>query len=212
MPIEEKPRALEFTFVDKVNSSLRYEITYDSQLTIPPIEVSYNGANLSMPIELFVEVVDFLKQKGVITGGGTTKKLITTGQKNSKKTKVIPLPVIDGQEEKEQEEQEVMIKTNPITSFSEPTESEEILKEIVKEEKTSQENIIIAEEHEYVADTDNIYAQLKSSSLPEEKKDDIIPKRTVIKTKKFDKDDPMGAERDAAELRDKKESNFRRKE
>ena len=164
-----------------------------------------------MPVELFVEVVDFLKQKGVITGGGTTKKLITTGQKNLKKTKVIPLPVIDGKEEDEEEET-VMIQTNPITSFSESTESEEILEEIVEEKNTPQENIVIAESHEYSADTDNIYAQLKSSSLPEEKKDDTIPKRTVIKTKKFDKDDPMGAERDAAELRDKKESNFRRKE
>ena len=188
MPIEEKPRALEFTFVPENDSGSRYEITYDSEKKLYPITINCKGIGLSMPVELFVEVVDFLKQKRVIEGG-RINDLPFFVEKNLKNPKpdIIPLPVIDGEEENE--EDIVMIQTNPITSFSESTVEEEILKEIVEE--TPEENIIFEEE---------------------EKKDDIIPKRTVIKTRIKDDGDPLQAEREAAELRGKKESNFRRKE
>jgi len=191
MPIEEKPRALEFTFVPENDSGSRYEITYDSQCQVP-IEVSYNGTKLLMPVELFVEVVDFLNQKGVIKTGQNNPPSGESRESRVNRPKVIPLPVIDGQETviQKEEEPKTIIQTNPITSFSESTVEEEILKEIV-EENTPEENIIFEEE---------------------DKKDETIPKRTVIKTRIKDDGDPLQAEREAAEIRGKKESNFRRKE
>ena len=187
MSIEEKPRALEFTFVDNKNNNLRYEITYDSENSpISPITITVRGGNMCMPVELFVEVVDFLKQKGVIKSG---KNNPPSGGSRVKKATTIPLPVIDGEQE-EEEIEEKMIQTNPIISFDTSEGPEEIIKEIIKE-VPSEEKIIISKE---------------------KKDDENIPKRTVIKTKKFDENDPLQAERESAELRGKKKSNFRRKE
>jgi hypothetical protein len=181
MPIEEKPRALEFTFISENDSSSRYEITYDSEKDIDPVMIKWKSVTLNVPVELFVEVVDFLKQKGVLKG----KNNPPSGGSNVKRTKTIPLPVIDGQEE---DAEETMIQTNPITSFDSSVEQEDILKEIVEKDIPKEENII-----------------------KEEKKDDTIPKRKVIKTRIQDDGDPLQAEREAAELRGKKESKIKRK-
>ena len=184
MTIEEKPKALEFTFSIEGNPNLKYEIVYDSQKSQEPIIINYGGLKMGMPVELFTEVVDFLTSKGVIISKGK----IIAGQINTETIiNTIPLPVIDGEEnEIEKVEQ---ITTGPVTSFDTSVETEEIIKEIVEEKNPEKEKNIV---------------------IKENKKEETISNRIVIKTKKFNKDDPKGAEREAAELRGSKESNFKR--
>ncbi len=182
MAIEEKPKALEFTFSPEDNPNLKYEIVYDSQKNMEPILINYGGLKMGMPVELFTEVVDFLKSKGVIKLSLpftpiTTETIISN----------IPLTVIDG----EDNEIKQIEPSGPITSFDTSVETEEIVKEIVEKEISEKEkNIIIKKE--------------------EDKKDATVPNRVVIKTGRFDKNDPMKAQREAAELRGEKESNFKR--
>ncbi len=191
MPIKEKPKSLEFTFSIEGNPNLKYEIVYDTKNIMEPIRISYGELKMGVPVEFFTEVVDFLTSKGVIA----PKIKISAGQINAETTiSAIPLPIIiEGQENNEIEQKEKQIETaGPITSFDTSVETEEIIKEIVEEDISEKEkNIVIKENNE---------------------KEKVIPNRTVIKTKKFDKDNPRGAEREAAELRGKKESNFRRTE
>ncbi len=184
MAIKEKQKALEFTFSTEGNPNLKYEIVYDSQNIMAPILIDHNGLKMGMPVELFTEVVDFLRSKGVIT----PKIKITAGQINTETIiNTIPLPVIDG-EENEIEKVEQII-AGPVTSFDTSVETEVIVKEIAEEKNPEKEKNIVIKENE---------------------KEETISNRIVIKTKKFNKDDPKGAEREAAELRGNKESNFKR--
>ncbi len=179
MTIEEKPKALEFTFSPMDQPNSKFEIIYDSEKEFSIIITNFNKASLNMPLELLTEVVDFLRSKGVIA----PKIKITAGQINTETIiSAIPLPVIEG-EENEIEKVEQII-AGPVISFDTSVETKEKIKQITKEK-----NIVIKED---------------------KKKEEVIPNRPVIKTKKFNKDDPKGAEREAAELRGSKESNFKR--
>ncbi len=67
MAIEEKQRALEFTFVpDDIGGDLKYEITYDDSNPVFPLQISTGGNRMDYPLALFIDVVDFLTSKGVI--------------------------------------------------------------------------------------------------------------------------------------------------
>jgi len=167
MSIKEKPRVLEFSFVSDKDPSLRYEVEYNSQ-AIVPIEIGYNGKKITMPIEFFTEVVDFLKGKGVIKGD---YKNIDIGSKVNKSV-FIPIPIIDG-EETDVEKNE--IPTSPITSFDTTISALGIAEKKLKEKESNESNI--------------------------EEKEENFPKRKVIKTRVKDNNDPLQAEREAAELR-----------
>lgn len=67
MTIEEKQRALEFTFKpDNIEGDLKYDITYDDRNEAFPLRISSGGNGTDYPIALFVDVVEFLISKGVI--------------------------------------------------------------------------------------------------------------------------------------------------
>lgn len=67
MTIEEKQRALEFTFKpDNIEGDLKYDITYDDRNEVFPLRISSGGNGMDYPIALFVDVVEFLISKGVI--------------------------------------------------------------------------------------------------------------------------------------------------
>ena len=67
MAIEEKQRALEFTYVpNDMEGDLKYEISYDESKGMFPISINTGGSDISYPLELFTEVVEFLSSKGVI--------------------------------------------------------------------------------------------------------------------------------------------------
>ncbi len=179
MSIEEKPKALEFTFSPMDQPNSKFEIIYDSEKEFSIIITNFNKASLNMPLELLTEVVDFLRSKGVIENKIPVNPIKTITTINT-----IPLPVIDGEEIIEKIE-----IAGPVTSFDTSVETKEIIKEIVEEKNPEKEKNIV---------------------IKENNKEETIPNRTVIKTKKFDKDDPKGAEREAAELRGNRESNFKR--
>lgn len=69
MAIEEKKRAIEFTYIKDngvSGGSLKYDIVYDeSQSDFPLIISTMGGGCISYPLELFEEVVAFLQSKGV---------------------------------------------------------------------------------------------------------------------------------------------------
>jgi len=67
MAIEEKQRALEFTFVpDNIDGDLKYDITYDESNPVFSLQISTGGNRIDYPLELVVEIVEFLTSKGVV--------------------------------------------------------------------------------------------------------------------------------------------------
>jgi len=67
MAIEEKSRVLEFTYTpDIVGCDIEYDISYDKSKGTFPLTVNSGGSNISYPLDLFTEVVEFLSSKGVI--------------------------------------------------------------------------------------------------------------------------------------------------
>lgn len=67
MAIEEKQRALEFTFKpDNLEGDLKYDIVYDDRNSIFPLRISSGGNAIDYPIGLLVEIVDFLTGKGIL--------------------------------------------------------------------------------------------------------------------------------------------------
>lgn len=65
MSIQEKQSVLEFSFSsDKGN--FKCDIVYDGMSSTYPISISSGGVTNNYPLDLFVEIVDFLKGKGVI--------------------------------------------------------------------------------------------------------------------------------------------------
>ena len=64
MTIEEKPRAIEFTFVpENIEGDLKYDITYDEGNAAFPLRVSTGGNQMDYPLELFIDVVEFLARR-----------------------------------------------------------------------------------------------------------------------------------------------------
>lgn len=67
MAIEEKQRALEFTYVpDGMEGDLKYEISYDESKGMFPLTINTGGSDISYPLDLFTEVIEFLTSKGII--------------------------------------------------------------------------------------------------------------------------------------------------
>ncbi len=80
MSIEEKQRALEFTFVpDNIDGDLKYDITYDESNPVFSLQISTGGNRIDYPLDLFVEIVEFLTNKGVIRKPAYTKTIVTPG-------------------------------------------------------------------------------------------------------------------------------------
>jgi hypothetical protein len=77
MAIEEKQRALEFTFIPKeMTGDLKYDMIYDDRDKDFPLEVSIRGGgSVKYPLSLFIEVVDFLAEKGIIKREISQKRL-----------------------------------------------------------------------------------------------------------------------------------------
>ena len=80
MAIEEKQRALEFTFVpDNIDGDLKYDITYDDSNPIFSLQISTGGNRMDYPLELVVETVEFLTIKGIIKPKVLSRTVATPG-------------------------------------------------------------------------------------------------------------------------------------
>jgi hypothetical protein len=82
MAIEEKQRALEFTFVpDNIDGDLKYDITYNDRNEAFPLRISAGGNGMDYPLELVVEIVEFLTSKGVVKPQILSRTVETPGVK-----------------------------------------------------------------------------------------------------------------------------------
>lgn len=178
MPIQEKQRDLEFTF-ELSGSDAKYDLCYKEGATFS-LMVTCGRDTMSFPVELFVEVVNFLRAKGVfkpVTRGRTVATPGTTifqqGQESS-----LPVPQIEMKERKNDTEAEAPVvleplDVDPIVSFD----------AIPSLDKKSVE----------------VIATPVGPIISNETKTDI-PERIVIRTRVTD-GDPASAEREASELR-----------
>lgn len=179
MSIEEKKRPIEFEYIpDNPKGDIdKFNIIYNPDQSYRPLNITCGAGHINCPVELLVEIVDFLTGKGIIKP--SFKKLVVQDD-----SKFIPLPIIEGEQEEDNSEKE-KVQSEPITSFDVSNDIEEVIKDIVEEDV--EEGI----------------------KIQGEKKEEEIIKRQVIRSKSTD-DDPLKAEREAAELRGKKKSNFKR--
>lgn len=84
MAIEEKQRVLEFTFVpDNINGDLKYDIIYDESNPVFSLQISTGGNRIDYPLELVVEIVEFLTSKGVIKPMAYSRTVMTPGDKSA---------------------------------------------------------------------------------------------------------------------------------
>lgn len=77
MAIEEKQKTLEFTYKD---GNIEFDISYDESKGSYPLTVATGGGNaINYPLELLVEIVDFLTSKGVIKSEILSRTIPTPG-------------------------------------------------------------------------------------------------------------------------------------
>ena len=97
MAIEEKQRALEFTFVpDNIDGDLKYDITYDERNELFPLSISAGGNRMDYPLELVVEIVEFLTSKGVVNPHILSRTVETPGANMDTVSRKFPIRVEPG--------------------------------------------------------------------------------------------------------------------
>ncbi len=132
MAIEEKQRALEFTFVpDNIDGDLKYDITYDERNELFPLRVSAGGNGMDYPLELVVEIVEFLTSKGVIKSQVLSGTIKTPGVGFDTVSRKLPAGVEPGSFvasllPPKIERGEVVAAGSPLTSNTDPLASFDI--------------------------------------------------------------------------------------
>lgn len=198
MSIEEKKKPLEFIFTpDGVTGPVGsgdYEIVYNPDyqssgniMDLYPLNITNSGQSICCPVELLIEVINFLKEKGVIEEGSNLTNFVPSGPTSG--GNILPLPTINDADE-EISGQEDLSSVQSFTSFEDVTDIE--IEDIVVPEDESAENVVSIK----VGD--------------EEVASEEIISRQVIRTRIGDSDDPQQAEKDAAIMRGEAESNFKR--
>ena len=183
MAIKEKPRDLEFTYEDD-NGTLIYDVKFLEESGM----VFFNGIGkgevprISFEVKVLAEIVDFLREQDAIEGG-SPKRPRSFGES------LLPLPVI----ETKNKQVPIMASLNhlPLSSFdikgeTLDGENEEVLIDTTKKPKES-------------TVTKKVNGGIVIDNLTPSDSD--IPERAVIRTRIRDVDDPLGAEKDAAEMR-----------
>ena len=176
MSIEEKPRALEFSYVpDEMKNiseekQVAYNISYDPSVfgEIFPVKISSGDDEMKFTIEFFEQVSEFFREKGIL------KSKIFIPNKDipiRPVTSSVPPPVIQKKER----------GTSPL---SDPLMTFDI---------SAQQNV--SEEEEKPSDTSTASGPIVSSETPKE-----VINRPVIRTR-VREGDVKSAEKDAAILR-----------
>ncbi len=199
MPIEEKKRALEFTYTpDNFDGDLKYDIIYDDSHEVFPLRISCGGGDTDYPLNLFVEVVDFLTAKGVIQPRGLSRTVPTTFSSNefpsvpgisNNPGSSIPLPQIQ-KKDGEKSPIHFMANTDPLASFDITTPLSHI--DIRESPILPTPELVERMEHGPSLVGPVITHQ---NSIPEE-----AITRPVIRSR-VNKGDPFSAEKDAATKR-----------
>lgn len=182
MSIEEKQRALEFTYIPNnvgMDGDRKYDIVYNSDNRDFPLRISFGGSGIDYPLELFVEVVDFLTSKGIIQ-----PKLISNNSFIKPQLQDIPIPQIQ-KKEGNIDVSQMSANIDPLASFDITMPSTDVQNQSILPVKK------ITDETGPVID----------SSTPDISEEIIT--RPVIHSRVKD-GDPLSAEREAAALRSAK--------
>lgn len=172
MAIKEKNKTLEFAFIlDKDGEKISYDITYDSSDKLYPITIEHGeDGRCGYPLELFVEVVAFLREKGVM--GPVMRD-------SSRKTP-IPIPVIQSKEVKSSDvniQGPVLIRdsnVDPLTSFditdtgTSKVASGQLTGPVISEGDTTKEIIKRPVIRSRISEGDPLSAEKEASVLREE--------------------------------------------
>lgn len=144
MPIEEKQKPLEFSFISNKDKKIKFGIVYDCNEECP-ISITDKGLTIRLPVELFEEVIEFLQKKGIL------KSKVSSGVIAG----IIPTPVIQKKNRDEEEIIPASIDVDPLTSFdisltTKPSKKEEDTKErkstgpVFSESETDKDKEIIS--------------------------------------------------------------------
>lgn len=178
MAIEEQPIKIKFTYKPGISNYPFIDVRYSIIDKIPVILFKDQGSESdweATPLAFFIEVVDFLTEKGVIKRKEEVIKEKVTEKKDDS---ILSLPNITTMENIEPQ--------NPVSSFSVSSS------DIPSPQQSDKPNspIIVNNESE--------------AKIIKEGKEEAtnMPQRAVIRTRVTDVDgDPLEAERDAAQLR-----------
>ncbi len=187
MPIEEKPQPLEFTCVikEKGIDDISWEIKYDPT-DIIGLSIKGHNQEFQCPIGLFQEVTQFLQGKGILKLSGqvvNTLNIVADGEQPTHTGTLLPIPtIINSNSEKNSE---IGPQIEPITSF-------DIVTDIPNNEGNEDDDEI--SQTETTTKTKTVGTVVKGSIEKE------VINRAVIRTR-VNEEDPMSAEREAAELR-----------
>ncbi len=209
MAIEEKQRALEFTYVpDNVEGELKYEISYDESKGMFPLTINTGGSDISYPLELFTEVVEFLTGKGVIESKILSRTALTPGTPSvamatsaAPNGPSIPLPEI----QRADGTPVLSANVDPLASFDITDGGQLPTPELVKKMPSGSppipkivkksEGVVVASTP--VAPAFSPIAEYAPSPVVVTKE---MINRPVIRSR-ISKGDPLSAERDASDLR-----------
>jgi hypothetical protein len=184
MAIEEKQRALEFTYTSEIGGMIvKYDIIYSIDRPDFPLQVSGGDSKNDYPLNLFVEVVDFLVSKGIIKPR-ILHRATGPSVPFAPLSKDIPLPQIQ-MKEKQIDFPQVSQNIDPLASFDITIPlSTEI------SSASSDDNIMLEKGQ-------NVTVKIADKNTITDKE---IISRPVIRSRVRGKD-PLSAEKEAAQIR-----------
>jgi hypothetical protein len=137
MPIKEDPIKIEFHYESPAGEKSKYKCDVSCDASIEPIELVIKekfdmgkGAVITLPLDFIVEAVDFLREKGIVSGlaphSNVLKGVAPTGTS-------IPIPSIEKKEEAEEDQKKPDVHTStaaPFSSFAVPSENQDKKKRV----------------------------------------------------------------------------------
>ena len=203
MAIREKNKVIEFSYEDEQieNESGReivgYDMVYDGTNPLAPLRIvqrgNINGILFCHP-DLLVEIVDFLRNKGVIQSQVNIRDL-AAGSRGVFNQHGIPLPVISKKDESSSLEKDISpissFDVSPDTDDSQDFDSSTISPAGIPKDEEASEGIVIRAGQEVDPGSEK-----------------VMKERPVIRSRVKDaENDPTGAEREAGNKRKSMKKN-----
>jgi hypothetical protein len=191
MPIEEKPQLLEFNCTIEGMDDVSWNIKYDPNDKIG-LQISGNGQTFHCPVELFGDVTAFLQGKNIIKPNVLTRSMTApTPAFEPGSYPLLTPPKVEGQTDTSVNK--VVISGPPmdaLASFDITAGASDLKPPTVNNAEVKSATI----------EPSHVQAKPNEGAVVTSKTKSEIINRTVIRTR-VNKDDPMSAEREAAEIR-----------
>ncbi len=194
MPIEEKPQLLEFNCTIEGMEGVEWNIKYDPNDKIAPLNISGNGQNFYCPVELFGDVTAFLQSKNIIKPNILTrsKTAQTPGLEPGTFASSLMPPKIEGQGDTPTVVNNVASgpPMDALASFDITDDSSNIAPPVVN-------NTVVENSPETIKTP--VPVKTAGTVVTPNTKSEVI-NRPVIRTR-VNNDDPQSAEKEAALIR-----------